>query len=286
MRRVQSRGLCYAAWGMSLLLSCSAALGQSRAECEKDYKPQTGQAGKDVIWVPTNDALVERMLRMAKVTSSDLVYDLGAGDGKIAIAAAKKFGARSVGVEYNPEMARYAQCLVGAEGVSARTKVIQGDIFETDFSDATVVTLYLLPELNLRLRPTLLKMKPGTRVVSHSFLMDDWEPDERSTTDDGYAYMWIVPAQVQGTWTFTPQQGGERFVAQLEQTFQNLRGTVGGGANGKAISDAKLNGADIEFSFVGERGTSKFKGKLNGPRIEATVTDSNNKQTRYVGTRS
>ena len=285
MRRVQSGAMC-AVWGLAVLLSCSAAQALTRAECEKDYKPQTGQAGKDVIWVPTNDALVERMLRMAKTTSSDLVYDLGAGDGKIAIAAAKKFGARSVGVEYDPNMAKYAQCLVGAEGVSGRAKVIQGDIFETDFSDATVVTLYLLPELNLRLRPTLLKMKPGTRVVSHSFLMDDWEPDDRSTTDDGYAYLWIVPAQVQGTWTFTPQEGGQRFVAQLEQTFQNLRGSVGAGGDAKDISEAKLNGEQIEFSFIGERGTSKLKGKVNGPRIEATVTDSNNSQTRYVGTRS
>jgi predicted O-methyltransferase YrrM len=125
---------------------------RSRADCERVYKPATGQAGKDVIWVPTNDALVERMLRMAKTTASDLVYDLGAGDGKIAIAAAKKFGATSVGVEYNADMATFAQCLVKAEGVSDKARVIQGDIFETDFTAATVVTLYLLPELNLKLR--------------------------------------------------------------------------------------------------------------------------------------
>jgi len=271
-----------------MLLSCGAALAQSsRADCEREYKPQTGQPGKDVIWVPTNDALVERMLRMAKTTSSDLVYDLGAGDGKIAIAAAKKFGARSVGVEYNPEMAKFAQCMVKVEGVSDRTKVIQGDIFETDFRDATVVTLYLLPELNLRLRPTLLKMKPGTRVVSHSFLMDDWEPDERSTTEDGYAYMWIVPAQVDGTWTFKPQQGGgEPLVAKFEQNFQFLRGTIGTGSDPKEISDGKLNGAEIQLSFVGQGGKAELKGVMKGPRIEATVTDGNNRQIRYVGTRS
>ncbi len=285
MRRVHSRGALYAGALLSLALVCGAASAVTRADCEKDYKPQSGQAGKDVIWVPTNDGLVERMLRMAKTTSTDLVYDLGAGDGKIAIAAARDFGARSVGVEYNPQMARYAQCLVSAAGVSDRAKVIEGDIFEIDFSDATVVTLYLLPELNLRLRPTLLKMKPGTRVVSHSFLMDDWEPDERST-EDGYAYLWIVPAQVAGTWTFTPQQGGERFVAQLEQEFQELRGTVGMGVDSKEIRDAKLNGAEVQFAFTGERGTSRLTGKVNGNRIEATVTDANNKQTRYVGTRS
>jgi SAM-dependent methyltransferase len=282
MRRVHSLGCAYAAVWLSMTFVCGTVDALTRADCEKEYKPQSGQPGKDVIWVPTNDALVERMLRMAKTTSKDIVYDLGAGDGKIAIAAAKNFGARSVGVEYNPDMAKYAQCLVNAEGVAGRAKVIQGDIFETDFSEATVVTLYLLPELNLRLRPTLLKMKPGTRVVSHSFLMDDWEPDERSTTDDGYAYMWIVPAQAAGTWSFTSQDGGERFVAQLSQAFQFLSGTVGG----KDISDGKLNGAEIEFTFLGERGTSKLKGVVKGSRIEATVTDSNNKQTRYVGTRS
>jgi hypothetical protein len=129
-------------------------------------------------------------------------------------------------------------------------------------------------------------MKPGTRVVSHSFLMDDWEPDDRSTTDDGYAYMWIVPAQVQGTWTFAPQEGGERFAMQIEQTFQSIKGTVGSGATAKPVNDAKLRGAQIELSFLGDRGTSRLSGTVNGPRIQATITDSNNKKTRYIGTRS
>jgi hypothetical protein len=285
MHLAHFRGIGFAALLLSLSLS-SVATAQTRAECERIYKPQTGQAGKDVIWVPTNDALVERMLKMSKTNSSDLVYDLGAGDGKIAIAAAKKFGATSVGVEYDPDMAKFAQCLVKAEGVSDKTQVIQGDIFQTDFSAATVVTLYLLPELNLRLRPTILKMKPGTRVVSHSFLMDDWEPDERSMTDDGSAYLWIVPAQVQGTWTFTPQGGGQRVVMQIEQTFQQIKGSVGSGATAKAFDDAKVNGAQIELSFIGDRGTSRLTGTVNGSRMEATVTDGSNKKTRYIGTRS
>src|SRR5688500_1721551 len=152
----------------AFLIFCAlAAQGQSRREeCERDFKPSTGQPGKDVVWVPTNDGLVTKMLEMAEVKSSDLVYDLGAGDGKIAIAAAKQFGAKAVGVEYDPDMAKLAQCFVRAEGVTEKVKILQGDIFETDFSSATVVTLYLLPELNLKLRPTILKMKPGTRVVS------------------------------------------------------------------------------------------------------------------------
>ena len=286
MRPVHSRGFAAMALGMVLTLAAAHATADARAECEKVFKPQTGQAGKDVIWVPTNDALVERMLKLANTTSSDLVYDLGAGDGKIAIAAAKKFGARSVGVEYDPEMAEFAQCMVRAEGVQGKTRVVQGDIFETDFTQATVVTLYLLPELNLRLRPTLLKMKPGTRVVSHSFLMDDWEPDDRSTTDDGYAYLWIVPASVAGTWTFTPQGGGERFVVELDQTFQELKGTVGAGAAAKDLHETKLRGDQIDLVFSGDRGTSRLSGRVNGSRIEGTLTDSNNNQTKVVGTRS
>src|ERR1700754_2363278 len=196
---------------LALLLACALpAAGASREDCERLYKPQTGQPGKDVIWVPTNDGLVARMLKMAEVTAADRVYDLGAGDGKIAIAAARDFGARAVGVEYDPQLARLAQCYVQADGLGEKVQIVHGDIFETDFSSATVVTLYLLPDLNLRLRPTILRMKPGTRVVSHSFLMDDWEPDERSMTEDGYAYLWIVPAQVDGTWTFAPQGGGQK----------------------------------------------------------------------------
>src|SRR5687768_16685344 len=167
------------------------------------------------------------MLEMAKVSAADLVYDLGAGDGKIAIAAARDFGAKAVGVEYNPNMVKLAQCIARAEGVTDRARIVQGDIFETDFSSATVVTLYLLPELNLKLRPTILKMKPGTRVVSHSFLMDDWEPDERSSTEDGQAYLWIVPANAEGSWTFKAQDAKETFTADLEQKFQQVTGTAG-----------------------------------------------------------
>jgi hypothetical protein len=143
-----------------------------------------------------------------------------------------------------------------------------------------------LPELNLKLRPTLLKMKPGTRIVSHSFLMDDWEPDERSMTDDGSAYLWIVPARVDGTWTFAPAEGGERFIVQLEQTFQRVTGTIGSGANAKAMNSATLSGTQLELNFIGERGTSRLQGTVNGARIEAVVIDSNDRQTRYVGTRS
>jgi SAM-dependent methyltransferase len=265
-------------------LALSAAVhGETREDCERDFKPETGQPGKDVVWVPTNDALVERMLTMAAVKPSDLVYDLGAGDGKIAIAAARDFGARAVGVEYNPDMAKLGQCFARAEGVEKRARIVQGDIFETDFSEASVVTLYLLPELNLRLRPTILKMKPGTRVVSHSFMMEDWEPDERSSTEDGQAYLWIVPANVGGTWTFKRKDGRDQFSVHLEQRFQEISGAAG---DGKApLTAAKLKGAQIDLSFPEKKGVTTLEGQANGDRIEARVTRAG-KTAAYVGVRS
>jgi len=164
------------------------------------YQPQVGQAGKDVIWVPTPDEVVDRMLTMAQVTPQDFVMDLGAGDGKIAIAAAKKFGARAVGIEYNPEMAKHANANAAAAGVAGngpgKATIRQADIFQTDIKEATVITLYLLPALNMKLRPTILAMRPGTRVVSHSFTMVDWAADEISTLDGRRAYFWVVAVQL------------------------------------------------------------------------------------------
>jgi len=285
---MSSRRRLHRAWGLGLLLIGGVAAQAlsaetTRADCEKSYKPSTGQPGKDVVWVPTNDPLVTRMLEMAKVGKNDLVYDLGAGDGKIAIAAAKQFGARAVGVEYNPDMAQLAQCLVRAEGVADKVKVVQGDIFETDFSAASVVTLYLLPELNLKLRPTLLKMKPGTRVVSHSFLMEDWQPDESSVSSDGAAYLWIVPADVSGKWTFKQQGGKDTFDVKLEQTFQKLSGTAGKGTD--EVTNADVRGNQVEMLFSQGDVHTRLKGELKGERIEAQVT-RNGATSTFIGTRS
>jgi hypothetical protein len=289
----------FATWSvLALLLACAApASGASREDCERQFKPQTGQPGKDVVWVPTNDQLVARMLQMAQVTAADRVYDLGAGDGKIAIAAARDFGAQSVGVEYDPQLARLAQCYVESERLGGRARIIQGDIFETDFSSATVVTLYLLPELNLRLRPTILNMKPGTRVVSHSFLMDDWEPDERSMTEDGSAYLWIVPAKVAGSWSFREADGSQsdskgsdskgsdskgQFAVQLIQKFQQLDGRAGGEP---LVSDARVHGSQVDLTFVENGAPTKVSGRVEGDRIDAEVTRGG-KTTRYIGTRT
>lgn len=272
--------------GLLLLMVALQAHGQthdkSRQECEQQFKTERGQMGKDVVWIPTSDELVMRMLQMASVTAADRVYDLGAGDGKIAIAAAKHFGARAVGIEYNPELARLGACFAEVEGVADRVRIVQGDIFETDFSNATVVTLYLLPELNLRLRPTLLKMPPGTRVVSHSFLMDDWQPDERSNSEDGQAYLWIVPAQVAGSWVFRGRRGDDPFQVNLQQSFQHIEGTVGKAS--EALTEARLNGKQITLAFSEGDQPVTVAGDVTGGRIVARVTQGG-KTSEYIGTR-
>ncbi len=183
---------------LTTLFTAGAAAQQpvitDRTSCERSYKPYSGQEGKDVVWVPTPDEVVLRMLDIGGVTASDVVYDLGAGDGKIAIAAAKR-GARSVGIEFNPDMARLAQCFVNAEGVGGKARIERGDVFQADIREATVVTMYLLPELNLRLIPKLLReLKPGTRIVTHAFDMGGWEPEQKAKVAGKDVYRWTIPA--------------------------------------------------------------------------------------------
>ncbi len=254
------------------------------AAAQKAYEPQVGQAGKDVIWVPTPDEVVDRMLRMAQVTANDLVYDLGAGDGKIAIAAAKKFGARSVGIEYEPEMAKHAQGNVEKAGVAGRARVIRGDIFATDFSQATVVTMYLLPGLNLKLRPTILSMRPGTRVVSHSFTMEDWEADEISSMDGRRAYFWLVPANVNGGWTV--ESGSEKAELSFEQRFQKIEGTVGLGHTQGGLRNARLSGFNISFTWVDNNGVKRdYTGRVTGGKMEGSFRGDNGTEGRWVATK-
>ena len=213
------------------------------------YQPTLGQAGKDVVWIPTPDALVVRMLNAAGVARDDLVYDLGAGDGKIPIAAAKQYRARAVGIEYNAEMAELARRNVARAGVESSVKIITGDIFEEDFSKATVVTMYLLPELNQRLRPTLLKMKPGTRVTSHQFHMGDWEPDEHFEVEGRDGYLWVVPASVAGDWTLRLDNGLESTFS-LVQRFQKVAGTITSGGRTQPLLGPTLRGDRLSFSYI------------------------------------
>jgi hypothetical protein len=225
-----------------------------------------------VIWIPTPPELVEKMLTMAKVTPQDRVFDLGAGDGIIAIAAAQKFKANAVGIEFNPDMAEFARRKVAEAGVQDKVRIITGDIFKEDFSSANVVTMYLLPELNLRLRPTILQMKPGTRVVAHAFDMGDWQADETATAAGATAYLWIVPAPVQGGWSVT-FDAGKTARLNLDQTFQSVGGTITLDGRTLPLLGARLRGEDLSFQFRGEgQSVTSFSGKVNGNRLSGTLS--------------
>jgi SAM-dependent methyltransferase len=243
----------------SLVCAPAAAFAQS---ADKPFEPVVGQEGKDVIWVPTPLALTEKMLDMAKVTPNDFVIDLGSGDGRNVIAAAKR-GARGLGVEYNPDMVELSRRTAEKEGVADKAQFVQGDMYEADISQATVMALFLLPENLRRLTPKFLALKPGSRIVANGFGIDGWEADEtgRSTGECGSwctAFLYIVPAHVAGTWRLPK---GE---LTLEQKFQVLSGTLRNGSTVTKISDARLRGDQISFTA----GNTKYTGRVAGDVIE------------------
>ena len=260
-----------------------AALAVSFTVAAQKFEPQVGQAGKDVIWVPTPDEVVDRMLTMAQVGPNDFHMDLGSGDGKIVIAAAKR-GAKALGIEYNPDMVKLAQDNAQKAGVADKASFRRADIFQTDFSQATVITLYLLPALNMKLRPQLLSMKPGTRVVSHSFTMEDWEADEISTMDGRRGYFWVVPANVMGSWAL--DTGGQKTELALEQTFQKINGTVALGAVHGGLREARLRGAQIAFAYVDDKGMRRdFTGQVNGRQMQGTFRDDKGQSGSWSATK-
>jgi hypothetical protein len=254
------------------------------AAAQPKFEPQVGQSGKDVIWVPSPDDVVDRMLTMAQVTANDFVIDLGSGDGKIAIAAAKKYGARALGIEYNPDMVKLSQDNARAAGVAEKASFRRADIFATDFSQATVVTMYLLPALNMKLRPQLLSMRPGTRVASHSFSMEDWEADEISSLDGRRAYFWVVPANVMGGWVL--EAGGQKADINIEQTFQKIQGTVALGPIHAGLRDARLRGAGIAFAYVDTAGVRRdFSGTVSSGKMEGSFRDQKGGEGRWTATK-
>jgi precorrin-6B methylase 2 len=245
---------------VALTLTASVAFAQGTATGQKPFEPQVGQAGKDVVWVPTPQAVVDKMLDMAKVTKSDVVYDLGSGDGRTVITAAKR-GARAFGIEYNPDMVDLSRKNAAAAGVADRATFEKADLFETDLSKANVITMFLLPSINLKLRPKILDLKPGTRIVSNTFTMEDWQADETATVTDGCssswctALFWVVPAKVDGAWVMP--QG----VLTLTQSFQMLSGTLGNQA-----VQGRMNGNEISLTA----GTTKWTGTVDGNTIRFT----------------
>jgi SAM-dependent methyltransferase len=223
--------------------------------------PRVGQLGKDVGWVPTSQALLDQMLDMASVTSRDYVIDLGSGDGRTVIAAAKR-GARALGIEYDPSLVEWATRKAAAEGVGARASFVKADLFESDLSQATVITMYLLPEINLKLRPRLLELAPGTRIVSNTFTMEEWDPDQTTTVHGNCfewctALLWVVPAKVAGVWRLP--QG----TLTITQEFQRIRGTFSSAGSTVPIENGRLLGNRVTFTAGG----LAYSGQVSGGTI-------------------
>jgi precorrin-6B methylase 2 len=241
----------------------SVACAQQAQTAPKTYEPSVGQEGKDVVWVPTSDALVDKMLDMARVTSRDYVMDLGSGDGRTVIAAARR-GAKAMGIEYNPDMVALSKTNAQKAGVARSATFVKADLFETDFSKATVITMFLLPEINLKLRPKILQLKPGTRVVSNSFTMGEWQADETATLGENSgcsswctALLWIVPARAEGRYAIAD---GELV---LKQEFQMLSGTLRT-AGGPVAVEGRVRGEDVTLKANGKQ----YRGRMNGGKLE------------------
>ena len=256
-------------------LGATVAWGQPAAAPAPDYQPRRGQPGKDVVWIATPNALVSRMLRLAQLGPRDTLIDLGSGDGKIVIGAALE-GAQGLGIEYNPELVALSRQRAIEAGAAGRTRFEKADIFESDFSQATVITMYLLPKLNLRLRPRLMALKPGTRIVSHEFRMGRWPPDEVSRVGPAHLYLWLVPANAGGDWELRFTQGGQTVTAPmaLRQRFQQIEGEVGLNGFQALLREGRVAGEQASFGFTDAQGHLRhFVGRVAGDVMSGTVDD-------------
>ena len=267
-------------------LSAPFAHAQAPVESKPGFEPQVGQSGKDVIWVPTPLTLIDKMLEMAKVTPNDYLVDLGSGDGRTVIAAAKR-GVRALGLEYNPDMVALSELEAKKAGVTDKASFQRADIFVTDFTRATVVTMYLLPSLNMKLRPQLLDMKPGTRLVSHAFSMGEWEPDESAYSEERKAMLWIVPAKVGGNWRVQIDQAGvQPSDASFKQTFQKIEGTMRVARDNHALFDARLRGDEVRFTVLENPSLRRdFVGRVEGDRMFGTVRSTGQGEAKFTATR-
>ncbi|GFE79112.1 methyltransferase [Steroidobacter agaridevorans] len=271
------------------LVPVGATHAETHARCAEQFAPRSGEPGKDVMWVATIDEVVGAMLRAANVTNRDRVVDLGSGDGKIPIAAAKQFGAQARGIEYNAQLVQLAECHARVERVADKVSFQQGDIFSTDFSDATVVMLYLSPTINLKLRPTLLDMRPGTRIVSNTFDMADWKPDRQveSAVGNTRAFLWIVPSRIEGEWQFTQTGGEESFILKLRQSFQRLEASPASESpptrSRLAVQSGRVLGTQVEIVVTGlDAQPTTLSGEIVGDRM-LLATSKAGVIRRYVG---
>jgi len=254
---------------VALIVSSSLLTLQAQEKASvNNYVPEVGQQGKDVVWVPTPQELVNKMLEVAKVTPADYVIDLGSGDGRTVISAAK-IGAKATGIEYNPDMVALSKENALKEGVGNKAEFIQADLYETDLSKATVITMFLLPEINLKLRPRILDLKPGTRIVSNTFTMGEWEADQEVTTEENWnswntAYLWIVPAKVGGKWKMGD---GE---LELTQEFQFVRGSFKTGIRSQSVTDGRLEGNKLSFRINND----VYTGVVSDRTIRGTASNT------------
>ena len=253
--------------------------GAATAQSTPDYKPTVGQAGKDVVWVPSPPEMVERMLDLAKVTTRDLVVDLGSGDGRNVIAAAKR-GARGLGVEYNPDLVELSRRTAAAQGVADRATFVQGDMYEADISQATVLALFLLPENLRKLTPKFLDLKPGTRIVANTFGISGWDPVETTRIESECrswceAMLYIIPARVAGAWTM-PE--GRLIV---EQDFETITGTLEAGGETRKIDSGSIRGSEFTFTI----GPREYSGRVAGDLIDGTVK-ADGRQERFNARRT
>ena len=267
-----------------LAVALCVALPAAAQKTDTEYVPKSGQAGKDVVWVPTPDEVVDKMLDLVQLQPGDRSIDLGSGDGKLVIAAARR-GATAKGIEFNPDMVALSQRL--AQKANVKVELVQGDIFVSDFSNADVVTLYLLPDLNVRLRPTLLAMRPGTRVVSHAFQMGEWEADEQATVSGRDVYFWRVPANIEGAWRFTVGNN-EGPTVRIRQTFQRIEGDATWGGRASALTEASVIGGRVRFVVSDPWGNPhRFEGAADhkGPIVGVVAPSAGGAQRLFVGSR-
>lgn len=241
--------------------------------------PPRAEITLDVPYVPTPKKVVDEMLNIAKVGPYDTVYDLGCGDGRLVVTAAKERGAKGVGVDLNPARIKESKDNAMRAMVEDRVTFFQQDLFETDISEATVLTIYLLPDVNLRLRPRIFsQLKPGSRVVSHDYDMDDWKPDAQTRIGPDRIYYWVVPANVSGTWELTVQSGEglSRYSLIIHQNFQKIGGIAISGSSQMVLKDARLKGEALEFKIEqridGKLVPMKFEGRIVGDSIQGTMS--------------
>jgi SAM-dependent methyltransferase len=274
LRVLRNAGLAVAVLAAPALVGAQTTATQA-PPAQGQYEPKIGQPGKDVVWVPSPESTVEKMLDVARVTPQDFVVDLGSGDGRNVIAAAKR-GARALGVEYNPDMVELSKRNAANAGVSDKATFVQGDMYAAEFSQATVLALFLLPDNLLKLRDKFAALKPGTRIVANTFGIEDWTADE-TITIDGDCQSWctvllyFVPAQVEGAWQ-TPQG-----TLTIKQNFQVVSGSLGSAS----IENGRVKGDEISFTVAG----TPYRARVTGDTMTGAVKTSGT-ETAWRATRA